>query len=505
MSLESNHDGAEHEQLEGARKHFRFRPERLRTEGFTIRPTCTFWVEGAQFGPVEVRDISSTGFAFSLPTLSGIEPGARLETCRIQHREVELWSGEAVVIHAGEDEEVRIGAALRGRIFDVEELRFVDQDLEKGLAESLQQIESWAGLLPDEWRAKVASVRQYLEQMRESLEALEASRQPAGWWRQAGVAGPLCERIFRRWYPPYSALCAELDAMSAGFDTPLRKAAEAYVQTELVPSYLPCPMHGRAWEKPLGYAGDYRLMELGQMDELEGDSLYARFLHHVGKECSFGATVTARGITARQTAREVIEAATRPVRIVSLACGPAVEMRRLFQEIPAVPQPVELILIDQDAQALRDCHDALAAVLRARWPEDCPVTLHCLHFSLRQIVAPKKGAEAALVAEVLHDVDLIYSMGLYDYILQPLARRIVTCLYGMLAPGGRVFIGNLRRVPDCSWVMDYALAWHLVYRTEDEMLDLAGEIDPPPARSQVTRDATENCLFLDVERPAAGA
>ncbi len=237
------------------------------------------------------------------------------------------------------------------------------------------------------------------------------------------------------------------------------------------------------------------------MAGLEGDSLYAHFLHHVGKECSFGATVTARGITARMAARELIEQADGPVRIVSLACGPAVEMRRLFQEIEEVKHPIELILIDQDQNALRDCHDALAAVLRERFPEGSPVSLHCLHFSLRQIVAPKKGPETELVQSVLQNVDMIYSMGLYDYILQPLARRIVTCLYGMLKPGGKVFIGNLKRVQDCSWVMDYALAWHLVYRDEEQMADLAGEISPPPAAVKVTKDATGNCLFLDVRRP----
>jgi len=179
-------------------------------------------------------------------------------------------------------------------------------------------------------------------------------------------------------------------------------------------------------------------------------------------------------------------------------------MRRLFQEIDEVKHPVELILIDQDLNALRDCHNALAAVLKKRFPQGCPVTLHCLHFSLRQIVAPKKGPEVELVKTVLQDVDMIYSMGLHDYILQPLARRIVTCLYGMLKPGGKVFIGNLRRVPDCSWVMEYGLAWHLVYRDDEQMLDLSSEIDPAPAHARVTKDATENCLFLDVGRPVTG-
>lgn len=385
-------------------------------------------------------------------------------------------------------------------LFDVQRLLLSDQQVDQRLCAGLARIRSWSEQLPEAWRAKVAMVRQHLDQARLVLEDIEASRQPAGWWRHPGAARPICELLFARWWPSYARLVAELDTESSGLSGELKREAEAYVQHELVPSYYPCPMHGRAYDKPLGYAGDYRLMELGQAEELEGESLYARFLHHLGQYCSFGRTVTARGATAREAVRELILHAQGPVRIVSLACGPAVEMRQLFATIERVPYPVELILIDQDEHALRDCHDALAAVLRRRFPDGSPVQLHCLHFSLRQIVAPKKGAEAELVRTVLHGVDMIYSMGLYDYILQPLARRIVTCLARMLRPGGRIFIGNLQRVPDCSWVMDYALAWHLVYRDENSMLDLASEVEPAPERACVTRDATGHCLFLDVRR-----
>ncbi|MBC8327270.1 MAG: hypothetical protein H8E31_00815 [Planctomycetes bacterium] len=502
LALEAAHDGAEHQDLKGAEAFFRYRPDRLPTADFTARPTCRFWVDGEYHGPVTVVDISSTGLAVQALNGWKLPPGTVLKSFQILHKDAVLWSGDAQVVHLGRGPGPRVGITLRSGIFDVQALQFCDQGVEKDLRESLARIRNWAEALPAEWRAKVASVRQYLDQMRQALDLLESSRQPAGWWRQPGVSTPICRQLFSKWYPPYSALCAELDEASAGFEREQLQTAQAYVQNELIPAYLQCPMHGRAWEKPLGYAGDYRLMELGQMEGQEGDSLFAHFLHYVGKECSFGKTVTERGITARRAARELIEQATGPVRIVSLACGPAVEMRRLFQEIEAVHHPVELILIDQDLHALRDCHDALAAVLLQRFPQGSPVTLHCLHFSLRQIVAPKKGAETELVRTVLQDVDMIYSMGLYDYILQPLARRMVTCLYGMLKPGGRVFIGNLRRVPDCSWVMEYALAWHLVYRTDEQMLDLSAEIQPPPDHAKVTKDATENCLFLDVRRPA---
>ena len=60
--------------------------------------------------------------------------------------------------------------------------------------------------------------------------------------------------------------------------------------------------------------------------------------------------------------------------------------------------------------------------------------------------------------------------------------------------------GNLMRVPDSTWIMEFATAWHLVYRTEEQMLDLASEISSTTESIEVQGDSTGHCLFLDVRR-----
>jgi len=59
-------------------------------------------------------------------------------------------------------------------------------------------------------------------------------------------------------------------------------------------------------------------------------------------------------------------------------------------------------------------------------------------------------------------------------------------------------MGNLMETPDSTWIMEYVLGWHLLYRTEDMMLRLADGLSPAPARIGLVRDATECSLFLDV-------
>jgi hypothetical protein len=50
--------------------------------------------------------------------------------------------------------------------------------------------------------------------------------------------------------------------------------------------------------------------------------------------------------------------------------------------------------------------------------------------------------------------------------------------------------------------MDYVLAWHLEYRSEDALLNLAEALTPEPALKRIVSDETGCCLFLEVTRPS---
>ena len=56
-----------------------------------------------------------------------------------------------------------------------------------------------------------------------------------------------------------------------------------------MPLLAACPMHRRAYEKPLGYAGDYRMMELCFAEEPLGDGLFGRFLIQIAQHYTLGA------------------------------------------------------------------------------------------------------------------------------------------------------------------------------------------------------------------------
>jgi extracellular factor (EF) 3-hydroxypalmitic acid methyl ester biosynthesis protein len=189
--------------------------------------------------------------------------------------------------------------------------------------------------------------------------------------------------------------------------------------------------------------------------------------------------------------------------VVSLACGPAIEIQRLLGEVDEIKEPLELILIDQDEQTMHYSHDAVSREIVSRHPErQGLIQLNCLHLSIRQIIKPKDETERHFVESVLKGVDLIYSVGLYDYLPETVARALTTKLYNLLVPGGRLLIGNFRLCPVSAWMGEFVLSWHLVYRTPETMLGLTTRLSPEPAKNEVIFDDTELCMFLDVVRPS---
>lgn len=494
---DQNPNGAVHADLDGAVNLFRFRPERLAGSALEYDSTCGFRCGDKALEDLHVVDVSSTGLGLQSEQPLELEEGTLVTDVRFRHRGRTVWTGEARVVYPQDGRQLRFGLRFLGEPLSLQEIRFRDDFVEQRLGRSLDRLQAYEEVLPADWRGRVTHLHQLLGEARDILDA-QQSGDEANRWRDADRSWRLCEAFYEMWGPEFRRVTEELDAITATFNERQTELGLMYAQGIIMQEFRKCEMLRRAYEKPQGYAGDFHMMELAQTDVLQGQSLYERFLHYIAQHNSLGCTIKTRGLVAYEAARQTV-ALDRPVRILSLASGPAVELRRLLRDTERFEHRVEILLVDQDEDSLRSCLDVLNRIVGERG-DNPPVEFHCLHFSLRQLVAPKKGAERELVEKVIRGVDLIYSMGLFDYLLQPLARRTVAELYKLLNPGGRLFIGNLMRVPDSTWIMEYATAWHLVYRTEEQMLDLGSEIEPAPESSDVQKDSTGHCLFFDTVR-----
>ncbi len=488
-------NGAVHADLSGASAHFRFRTERLKVASFEFASTCNFNLGGVFHKSLGVIDVSTTGLGIQTESSLEAKPGTLLTDFRFEHRGKTLWSGTARIANIRTGNPNCYGVQFLGPVLNLHALRFNDEILENRVGSALHTMSDFE-TLPNSWRARCLDLFLLLVEVRRALEAAEAMDQ-LGSWREPSNSFRLCEAMFLKTWPRFKQLIEKQEIETLDLSPSQVELGLTFAQRLFMLEYEGCEFPHRAYFKPQGYAGDYRMMELAQAANLEGESLFQRFVHYYAQHTSLGRTIKGRAEVALEAAKQLVDSG-RPVRILSLACGPAVELRRLLATYPRFEHKVEIILVDQDESALGSCLAELNQVIGLRG-DNPPIEIKCLHFSLRQLLAPKRGAERELIQEEIHGVDLIYSMGLFDYLLQPLARRTVARLASYLNPGGRLLVGNLMRVPDSSWQIEFATAWHLIYRIEEEMHDLASAVEGA-AKTGVTIDETGHCLFLDVVR-----
>jgi extracellular factor (EF) 3-hydroxypalmitic acid methyl ester biosynthesis protein len=440
-----------------------------------------------------ILDLSAAGFAAEPSAELVLTPGSTLESFELLVGEHPIWTGEATVVRASEN---RVGARFTSGVLDLRRLH-LGMTLDGRLGVLREQRER----LPSAWRAAVADVRQLLEAVRHELDEVERG-DGHDHLSPRDDETKLFDAIRARWGVAYYDALSWLHAASKDLDQRAIWLGRSYAWSMLMPLLMPCPLHRRAYEKPLGYAGDYRMMELMLANELSGDTLYGRFLHSIMQNYTLGRAVRGRELMMRSALGEAIDTdGEGPVRVLALAAGPAIEIRRLLEATGPLRRPVDLLLLDQDRAAHETAHRHLTRILLERHHGELPVTVECLHFSVRQLLKPGTP-EDERVLEALEGLDLVYSAGLYDYLPEPVAASLTRLLYRRLRPGGRLLLGNLVETADTTWILDYVLGWPLIYRNEQAMSRLGQGLTPLPSRVEVAREATGRCLFLDVTKPS---
>lgn len=479
--------------LQGAHQTFRYRPSRLEASALASILTCELVQGDRVLGPMPVLDVSPTGLGLELAESVLLPLGTILDEVRLLQDGAQVASERAVVVNLLPGTPRRVGLRLVGGLLDLGALELRDAASTGSLHALINELHQDRELLPSTWRAAVADLAELLKRTREFFDQIESSRHSP----TADHERELFEELFLVWGAEYHAQLRRLHAMTSELPEPARERGLEYAAHLLLPLVHCGPIHRRAYDKPQGYAGDFELMRLFITSEIEGETLFARFLHYCGQRYPTARTVVARERTMRQAVRERLDE-RRPLRILCLACGPALELQNVLREIEGVTQPVELFLLDQDEDALAHAHHGVRRVLAERGEALARVQLHALHFSVMQLLRPRDEAEAAVAREVLRDMDFIYSAGLFDYLPATIARGLTRQLFSLLRPQGELFLGNLREDPASAWMMEHATAWHLIYREPDQMLALAEGIDSD--RTELVLDETERCMFLRVRK-----
>jgi extracellular factor (EF) 3-hydroxypalmitic acid methyl ester biosynthesis protein len=448
----------------------------------------------------ELIDVSQNGVAFVWPLGASVEVGTILGEIVVKFDQHEAYRGEARVSSVRRDDlRIIVGASLSDMLMNIEDvlqLRDVKAWAGSGNAKGLGLRESpWRVAGQERFKSLVAEMRLLLEDARGKLGELEASLpwQVAHGDQESPARDALVERIRTDFSSEVVQASNEIDAAFRLASKSERDALGEYSGRYLHDILMQSPWMHRARHKPLGYPGDFEVMNGLYGNHFTGATLFAK-----GLNLAFVSTPAAVAVRTRkdQLKRELSQAldaraGAERVRILSIAAGPAQEIFELLQERHTLPCPIEIVLFDQDKRALSYSYRRLQKLVSSRWKDQ--VSLLHLHDSIRHLL------RGAAVFSGHGAFDIVYSCGLFDYLQMPSAVSLCRTLYSLVAPGGRLYVGNM--VPSCQsrWVMELHLDWYLVYRERSEMLEL-GRMAAPGAWAEITEEPTRVNPFLQLRK-----
>jgi extracellular factor (EF) 3-hydroxypalmitic acid methyl ester biosynthesis protein len=285
---------------------------------------------------------------------------------------------------------------------------------------------------------------------------------------------------------------AELERLVAGLSKTEREEHGFYLRKLLWNIILCSPIMTRTNLKPRGYAGDSEMMRMIYSNDYEGDSTFSKLMHkHPVEQPAADAVRNRRAFVAEWVRRYRTGASAsgrKRLQILSVACGPAFELWDLLDS-PRTCQQLHFTLFDQDSYALLEAARVVDQIEKAM---DVKLSVEYLRESVRTMLFTQQ------LVQRWGQYNLIYSMGLFDYLTPPVAVAVLGRLYQLLLPGGQMVVGNFHPSNKSRVYMDYWLDWVLYYRTEAELLELAPEL--PGAELSVTADPSGIQLFLHVGR-----
>jgi len=268
---------------------------------------------------------------------------------------------------------------------------------------------------------------------------------------------------------------------------------KSYVRRELHPIVLCSPFLYRTYTKPLGYAGDYEMVNMMLRNPYEGSSAFAKLLNF--------ALLNTEPVVAHRNRIDYLVDKIRnecerrvskgKTRIFNLACGPAVEIQRFLREYDE-SDLAEIDLLDFNSETLEYTRERIQ---EARMAGGRETPVRYFQRSVHQLLrAATQGGEDEFTG-----YDIVYCAGLFDYLSQRVCKRLVDLFCTMIRPGGIVIVTNVAASnPRKAW-MEYVMEWNLIYRNEDEMNDLVPD-GFPVSRIEVKEDSTGVNLFLEIER-----
>ena len=348
-----------------------------------------------------------------------------------------------------------------------------------------------------EFKVLLADMNNYLSDLRLWLEQVELGIRSITNGDRLRLEYEILSQIQQPMKSTLNPLFEKFEFVAAKIAPEEKAAHRVCVRRQIHPLVFSSPFAHRTFHKPLGYAGDYEMVNMILRDPFEGNSLFGKVLNawFVSQPPAEAHRNRIRYLTRQllvETARVAREG--RRSRVFNLGCGPAGEVQRFLTEHD-LSNRADLTLLDFNDETLAYTTKVLQ-------------DLKCRHHRTTGLKMVKKsvvqilkrwGKSGPTLMESQYD--FVYCAGLFDYLTDPHCRQLMDIFYEMLAPGGLLVATNVDAFNPIQQMLDYVLEWVLIYRTGGQLRTLA-PTKADPENVSVQADETSVNLYLEVRKPA---
>ena len=217
------------------------------------------------------------------------------------------------------------------------------------------------------------------------------------------------------------------------------------------------------WEwsikRPLGYAGDYKIIDAIYQNNPQTTG-FDRLFDNYFMMCAISVGVRNR----KEDFKKIISTFVnkrrkKQIRIMNLACGPCRDVQELLLTNMVSNKNVIFDCYDSDERALKYAKDLLKTFLNINFLKENALRL---------------AATKHINSKIKKRYDIIYAMGLFDYLNDNISTKLIKNLRALLKIEGILMISSVRDKysnPDAHY-MEWTGDWNLVYRDDDEFRKL---------------------------------
>lgn len=265
---------------------------------------------------------------------------------------------------------------------------------------------------------------------------------------------------------------------------------QIYIQKLLLSYFSTPPLNSRIYEKPLGYDGDCIMMNYYYDNGYEGKSIFDVLMHRYTLNILVAKATINRFKYLYKYILSTFKTIGSGTKITSLGCGPANEIIDFIKN-ENVSADIIFNCIDAEPKAIEEISRKIQSFI--------PITKTNFNVNLFNYNI-LKYIKISRKDEMINNQNLIFAGGLFDYLVDKVAQRLIEAMFALLAKNGTIVITNFSKSIPSRAYLELLGEWYLILRNEEDMLKLCSQIDKA-AKIDIKRDnETKTLLYLIITK-----